>query len=148
MIVSLQVLWFIDIGLISTNKMDVYMQFVCSDNCKTPLYIIRITPNKMISRKNYLFEKILQVFAFHKILAICRILISEAWYTMDILANRILCHGSLTIASKMLSFLFSVRKTKHSSCYGNKLWLDITFARVSIVYHASDIKILHTAMIL
>ena len=31
--------------------MDVYMQFVPSDNCKTPLYITRITPNKMILRK-------------------------------------------------------------------------------------------------
>ena len=76
------------------NKMDVYMQFVHSDNSKRPLYITRITPNKMILRKNYLFEK-MQVFAFHKIIAICRILMSEAWYTMDILANRILCHALL-----------------------------------------------------
>ena len=59
------------------NKMDVYMQFVCSDNCKTPLYITRITPlntGKMILRKNYLFEE-MQVFASHKIIAVCRILI-------------------------------------------------------------------------
>ena len=103
----------------------------------------------MILRKNYLFEK-MQVFAFHKIIAICRILMSETWYTMDILANKILCHGSVTIATKILSFLFtdnsqrvtSVKKTKHSSYYGYLL-LDIIFA-----YHASDIKILHTAMVL
>ena len=30
----------------------------------------------------------MKVFAFHKIIAICRILMSEALYTMDILANR------------------------------------------------------------
>ena len=88
------------------NKMDVYMQFVCSDNCKTQLYITRITTNKMILRKNYFFEK-MQVFTFHKIIVVCRILMSEAWYKTDILANRILCHGSVTIATKMLSFLFT-----------------------------------------
>ena len=42
----------------------------------------------------------MQVFAFQKIIAICRILMSEAWYTMDILANRILGHGSVTISTK------------------------------------------------
>ena len=92
------------------------MQFVRSDNCKTPLYITCITPNKMILRKNYLFEKI-QVFAFHKIIAICRILMSEAWYTMDSLANRILCNGSVTIATKMLSFRFTDNSQRELSVY-------------------------------
>ena len=59
-----------------------------AERCKRPLYITRITPNSMILSKNYLFEK-MQVFAFHKFIAICRILMSEALYTMDILANRI-----------------------------------------------------------
>ena len=65
----------------------------------------------MILRKNYLFEK-MQVFAFHKIIGICRILMSEAWYTMDIFAIRILCHVSVTIATKMLSFLFTAERCK------------------------------------
>ena len=82
------------------------MQFLCSDNCKTLLYITHLTPNKVILRKSYLFEEI-EVFAFHKIIGICRILMSEAWYTMDILADRILCHGSVTIATKMVIFLFT-----------------------------------------
>ena len=83
------------------------MQFVRSDNCKRPLYITRITQNSMILRKKYLFEKI-QVFAFHKIIGI----MSEAWYTMDILANKILGHGSVTIATKMLIFLFTDNSQK------------------------------------
>ena len=35
----------------------------------------------MILRKKYLFEK-MQVFAFQKIITICRNLMSEAWYTI------------------------------------------------------------------
>ena len=97
----------------------------------------------------------MQVFAFHKIIAICKFLMSEAWYTMDILANRILCHGSVTIATKMLSFLFTDNSQRELSVY-RKLIILVTmvncdliiFARVSLEYHASSIKILHTATIL
>ena len=59
----------------------------------------------------------MQVFVFHKIIGICRILMSEAWYTMNILANRILCHGCVTIATKMLSFLFTVNSERELSVY-------------------------------
>ena len=59
----------------------------------------------------------MQVFAFHKIIAVCRILMSEAWYTMDILANRILCHGSVTITTKMLSFLFTDNSQRELPVY-------------------------------
>ena len=75
-------------------------------------------------RKNYLFEK-MQVFAFYKIIAICRFLMSEAWYTMDILANWILCHGSVTIETKMLSFLFTDNSQRELSMY-RKLSIIVT----------------------
>ena len=57
----------------------------------------------ILEKKKYLFEKII---------GICRILMSETLYTMDILAHRIFGHGSVTIATKMLSFLFTAERCK------------------------------------
>ena len=70
----------------------------------------------------------MQVFAFHKIIAICRILMSETWYTMDIFANRILCHCSGTIATKMFSFLFTDNLQRELSVYRK---LSILFTMVT-----------------
>ena len=110
----------------------------------------------MVWEKRF-FEK-MQVFAYYKIIAVCRILMSEAWY-LDTLANMIYDIKSqfVTIVTRMLSFLY----TDNSLCelsVNRKLsilvamvtepWHTILFARISIVYHASDIKILHIAIIL
>ena len=46
------------------------------------------TPDQMVWEKFFFFKK-MQVFAYYKIIAVCRILMSEAWYTMDTLANMI-----------------------------------------------------------
>ena len=57
--------------------------------------LTQTTPDINGLRKTCFFFQKMQFYAYYKIIAVCRILMSEAWYTMDTLANMISSHRLL-----------------------------------------------------